>query len=204
MNDTIKKFFLREKEEIAKNKVRVGILIGSLVIGIFALIDFDDGEEINLSEAPPPVAEEKISADKTIPDAVEISNENVTAVIGANAEKLFVRDPFKVEEKIPEPELAEKKVEPPKAQEILPQQIFSPSPPQKNSQPAEPEDKFVLTGTAITSSGNTALVQQFKGKNLSGTLILSVGDTLKGRRITSITENYLTLDGGEKIYIDLR
>ena len=202
--EEIKNFWKREKEEIQKNRLRIGVLLCTIFAGIFSLIDFDEGEEVILTDSPKTeIAEEKNLSDKKISTVATVSEENITPVIGANSETLFVRDPFKVIE-----------VESVKKEEINNSQsanlpisqsnnLTQPSlpPQQKNFSTQETTEKFILTGTATTPTGNTALVQHYKGKNLSETFILSVGDTLKGQRIVEITENFLLLDGGEKLYI---
>ena len=208
-DDFWKNFLEREREEIEKHKVRIGIAIFFAVAAIiFAVSDFGENEEIISVETS---EQENISAeknsetaveDKKISDAPKVSEENITAVIGANSETLFVKDPFQVAE-IEEVESVEvEKVPEVEEKNIPPQQNFTPqtvtpTPAPKNNPAAD--DKFILTGTAIGDTQRTALVQHYKGNNFAGTIILQVGDSLKNKKVVAITEDALILDDGEKI-----
>ncbi len=209
MNDFIKNFLEREREEIEKHKFRIGAaLIFAIAAIIFSVSEFGSDDEIILTESPQveekisaPVEVKKISevADKNISPEKKVSDENITPVIGANPGILFVKDPFKiheVEEIETNPEVVEKNSE----SEIFSSQIEIPSPP-KNSSPIL-ERKFILTGTVISGSHRIAQVKYSEGKNFSDTIILQVGDSLDGKKVVEIAEDCVTLDGGEKIYLD--
>lgn len=196
-----KNFWEREREEIEKHKGRVGVSILIAVAAIiFAVSDFGEKEEIILTENQPveenSAAVEVEKVEKTSAPQ-EISAENVIAVVGANSEILFVKDPFqtsKVAEEILSEveEVAEEKNNSP-PQNISPQAV-NPAP--KNS---AVEDRFILTGTAISDNQRTALVQHYRGKNFFGTIILQVGDNFQGKKVVAITEDAVFLEGGEKI-----
>ena len=204
MNDFIKNFLEREREELEKHKVRIGFSVVIAVAAIiFSVIDFDSGKEVILTESPQ--VEEKISAPakvEKISEVKQVSDDNITPVIGANAENIFVKNPFQT------PEVAEVETAPEVEEEISEPEKNSPpvvivqqtAPPQKNSTPVQ-EEKFILSGTAIGDKQRTALVQHYKGKNFSGTIILQVGDSLKGKKVVDITEDAVTLEGGEKIFV---
>jgi len=215
--DFLKKFFEREREEIEKHKVRIGIAIFfALATIIFAVSDFGENAEtisVETSQVEENISAEKNSdkkiPDKKIPDkkisAVEKNaEENIIAVIGANSETLFVKDPFQVAE-VEEVEETES-VEPEKVVEedknISATKNFTPQ--IENSAPAPKnnsavDEKFILTGTAIGDTQRTALVQHYKDKKLEGTIILQVGDSLNGKKVVRITEDALIFDDGEKI-----
>ena len=181
------KFFKAEIEEIRQNKVRIAGLALCLIFAIgFALWNyFDTGEEIILTEKP--VAEEKDLSVK------KVSAENVTPVIGANSDILFVKNPFRFEEETVE----EEKVEQPKIEEKISQPV------EEIKISPQVEEKFVLVGTAITAEEKTALVQRIKN-SASENLFLTVGDMIGRKKIIDITEDFILLDDGEKLYLNLQ
>ena len=207
MDDLIKNFLEREREEIVQHKARFGAMI---VCAFFAIVffvsDFGEEEEIISTEPVPveetsePVEVEKKSAPKVqkISEVQKVPESNVTAVLGANSEFLFVKDPFNIAEVEEVEEVAE--VEENISAENISAQTFQPAP-QNNSPPPTSEEKFVLSGTAISDNQRTALVQHYKDKKFVGTIILQVGDTLKGKKVIAIAEDFVTLEGGEKISI---
>lgn len=204
-DDFIKKFWQREKEEIEKNKFRIGaIIFFAFVAIIFSISDFGKSEEIILSETPQveeknsqPAEVKKISevAEEKNSAVQKISDENIISVVGANSEPLLVGNPFLTYEveKIFEVE-EDKKI--PAAENISPQIVITQTEPKKIF---TVEEKFILSGTAISGNNRTALVQHYRGKNFEGTIILQVGDTLKGKKVIEITDDNLTLEDGEKI-----
>ena len=202
MDDLIKNFLEREREEIVQHKARFGAMIVCAVFAIvFFVSDFGEEEEIISTEPVPveetsePVEVEKKSAPKVqkISEVQKVPEGNVTTVLGANSEFLFVKDPFNIAEVEEVAEVAE-------VEENIPAQTFQPAP-QNNSPPPTSEEKFVLSGTAISDNQRTALVQHYKDKKFAGTIILQVGDTLKGKKVIAIEEDFVTLEGGEKISI---
>ena len=204
-DDLIKKFWQREQEEIEKNKFRIAAMIFLAVVAIiFSASDFDKSEEIILSETPQ--VEEKNSQpaeDKKISEVAEeknsavqkVSDENIIAVVGANSEPLFVGDPFLTSE-VEEISGVEEDKKIPAAENISPPTVLKSPVSQKNS---AVEETFILSGTAVSDNQRTALVRRYKGKNFEGTIILQVGDALKGKKVVEITENNLILEDGEKI-----
>ena len=211
--DFFKNFLEREREEIEKHKVRIGLIIFLAVAAIiFSFSDFGDNTE-NISVETSQVEEnnsaEKISdtekaTHKKISTVQKVTDENIISVVGANAETLFVKDPFQVAE-VEEIEKVEKAVEVEEEKNIPATERFYPqavttqqTAPQKNS---AVEEKFVLSGTAIGDTQRTALVQHYKGNKIEGTLFLQVGDRLKGKKVVEITEDAVILEGGEKISV---
>ena len=219
MNDFVKKFFEKEFAEIEKNKFRISAMIfcASALI-VFSVGNFGSDEEKiissenqqgeeNFSDTEKNSDAEKISVDKknSVADNKKISepeDKNFISVIGANSEQIFVGNPFQISEVEPEKiSDSEEKISEPEQKNSAPVIIVQNPPPQKNSVPVE-EEKFILSGTAITDNQKTALVQHYKGKNFAGTLFLKVGDSLKGKRITEITEDAIILSSGEKLYVN--
>ena len=101
MPDELKKILARELDELKQNKIRVVALAACLVVLlIFWVADNDsDGEEIILTEEPPITKDFPV---KVLPP--QKSSDGVKIVLGANADVLFIGDPFTVEEEeIPEP-----------------------------------------------------------------------------------------------------
>ena len=221
MNDKLKNFFEKERAEIEKHKLRIGAVFFCLIfLIIFVSADFEESEEINLAEVQP--VEENIPADKKAveqkisekkSEVAKVENKNVTAVKGANSEILFVRDPFKIsveEDEVEDKKVeAEKKSDSPKVEEKFSQPVIIQQPASQKNLPPQPAtlksaENFILTGTAIGDNQKTALIQHYKDDKLAETLMLSVGDTLNGKKIIEITEDFLQLDGGEKIYLSLQ
>ena len=217
-DDKIKNFFENERAEIEKHKFRLVfsfLLLLATIIFVFTNFDDNEEEELNLNETPS--IEEKTAVEKNLPtekqpEVKKVSEENIVPVIGANSEILFVRDPFKLSESEIETEKTaeEKKVEQPTVEEKVstvsaPSVIFSPPElTKKSSPPSEETEFFALSGTAIGENQKTALVKHFKKDKFTETLMLTVGDTLNGKKIIEITEDFLQLDGGEKIYLSLQ
>ena len=210
--DFFKNFLEREREEIEKHKVRIGLIIFLAVAAIiFSFSDFGDNEEnisVDTSQVEENNSAEKISntekaTDKKISTVQKVTDENIISVVGANAETLFVKDPFQVAE-VEEIEKVEKAVEVeeekniPATEKFYPQVTVNQPSQQKNS---AVEEKFVLSGTAIGDTQRTALVQHYKGNKIEGTLFLQVGDRLKGKKVVEITEDAVILEGGEKISV---
>ena len=102
MSDELKRILARELDELKQNKIRVVALAACLVVLlIFWVADNDsDGEEIILTEEPPITKDFPV---KVLPP--QKSSDGVKIVLGANADALFIGDPFAVEEKeIPAPQ----------------------------------------------------------------------------------------------------
>jgi len=183
MIEMFRKFLKRELEEIRQHRSRLIILVCCLFFSVaFAVWNFIDGGEEIITVEP---SEEKISANK------KVVEKNFTAVIGANADVLFVGDPFKVEEEVEPQQVSE---------EILPPVVAEVALPEKISQP---EETFTLLGTAITAEEKSALVLRTKGSSTEN-IFVKTGDRLNGRQIVEIAEDSLTLEGGEKIFISYK
>ena len=180
MPDELKKFLQRELEELKQNKVRaIALGVCLLILLIFLISDDSGGEEIILNETPPPVTKDLPAVN--LP--AEKLSDGVTLVLGANAEKLFIGDPFAGKEK-PKP--------PPKTVEFPP--IVIQPPPQEK--PVKLEEKIILTGTAI--SGEKKLAMFLRGKE---TLFLTIGEEIGGKKIFDISPDFVTFEGGEKFFI---
>lgn len=197
----LQNFWQAQLDEIKENKLRfVAVFICFIVAVIFYFTDENsNGEEIDLSENVTPVETpepvENVDADKKIITvknaATSNADKNITVVLGANSENLYVRDPFKVPPKPkiqPPPELSAIVVPPPVAQI-----------------PPAPTAKFILRGTAIIGEKKSALIQKIilDDKNSDEeNLILEIGDTLNGKKIIDINQESLTLDDNSKIFIE--
>jgi len=95
MLDELKEILRRELDELKQNKIRVGALaVCAIVLLIFAITDdSSDGEEIILEEPPPVTKDLPV---KILP--VTKSSDGVKIVLGANADRIFIGDPFASEE----------------------------------------------------------------------------------------------------------
>lgn len=189
MPEEFKNILQREIDELKQNKVRaISLAVCFVVLLIFWLTDDNSaGEEIALNE--PTTVVDTPPATKDLPVVnlpVEKSSDGVTRVLGANAEPLFVGDPFAGKEK-PKPT-------PPKV--VLPPiPPAAPQPPQPSAPPT-PQEKFTLTGIAISGSNKIAMF--LRGKE---TLFLTVGEEIGGKKISDITPDFVTFDGGERLFI---
>lgn len=198
------KFLQSNLEEIKQNKIRFAAVAICFSVAVILLLTDENsaGEEINLTENPAPV--ENAATDKKIipvKDAkISAADKNITVVLGANSENLYVHDPFKFppEEKVEE--IAP--VEIPKIPEVQPVIITPPPPVAQDSN--KPEVKIILRGTAIIGDKKSALIQVISDKNSAAeNLIFEVGEILNGKKISNITQDYLTFDDGEILYLDI-
>ena len=195
MSDELKKFLSRELDELKQNKIRTTALVVCLIIAVivWTVDDSSSGEEIVLNDAPPVTKDLPV---KSLP--VEKSPDGVTIVLGANADALFIADPFAGEEK-PKPPPQPKSQPPPTAPPQLPAIPQPPiviQPPEPPPQVESPKEPLTLTGTAISGDNKTAMF--LRGKE---TLFLTIGDEIDGRRIVDITADFVTLDNNEVITI---
>lgn len=185
-------------EEIKENKIRFAAVLILFILAIILFLNEENsgGEEINLAEKPAPVENsppENLPADKKIitvkNSATSNADKNITAVLGANAENLYVHDPFKT---------------PPKVQ--LPPEIPAVIIPTPVAQvPSAPTLKFALRGTVIIGYKKSALIQIISNDKNSANenLILEIGDTLNGKKILDINQDSVTLEGGEILYLNI-
>lgn len=192
MPDELRKFLNREVEELKQHKIRtVALVVLFVVLLIFWANDYNSaGEEINLSEptaddAPP------VSKNLSVSLPVEKSRNGVTFVIGANADELFIGDPFAGEEKT---------MPPPSPAPPPPKIPANPFPPLQNQPlpqiPKLAEEKIILMGTAITAENKMAMFA--KGTEI---LFLTIGDKLNGRLIIDISPDFVTFEDGEVLTI---
>lgn len=193
MSDELKKFLSRELDELKQHKVRaiaLGVCLVVLLI-VWTLDDGSGGEEIILVDAPPVTKDLPV---KPLP--VTKNPDGVTIVLGANADALFIGDPFAGEEK-PKPQ-PQPPQQPTPLPTIPPPQVViqPPEPPQPPPQVEQPKETLALTGTAISGDNKTAMI--LRGNE---TLFLTIGDVIDGRRIVDITPDFVTLDDGERIYL---
>ncbi|MBQ7476394.1 MAG: hypothetical protein IJT06_03245 [Selenomonadaceae bacterium] len=209
----MEKFFKAQLEEIRKNKIRFGLLVAALIVAVICAIADSQGggEEIELE--PKQVAqveknsvEEKKSVEENIsvPQKNSSVSDNVTVVIGANANEVYVADPFKktapskketqtATSEIPAQEnisSVEKKLPPDEVEEVvtLPAEIPAPKP---------PEEKFILRGIAL-GEVKTALIEKVVSGKIE-TLFLRVGDSVGGKKILDITNDFVILENDEKL-----
>ncbi len=205
LKSKLKDFWQSNLKEIQENKIRfAAVFICFVVAVIFYFADENStGEEINLTETPAPVENpvlvEQVDTNKKIITvknaATSNAAENITAVLGANSDDLYVADPFKVPSK-PKIETPPPLPEIPAAPEIIQQPVAQ--------VPPAPTEKFILRGTAITGDKKSALIQKIipDEKTAEENLILELGDTLNGKKIIDIDNDSLTLDDNSKIFID--
>ena len=203
----MEKFFKAQLEEIRKNKIRFGLLVAALIVAVICAIADSQGggEEIELE--PKQVAQvEKNSVEENIsvPQKNSSVSDNVTVVIGANANEVYVADPFKKtapskkETQTATSEIAaqenissvEKKLPPDEVEEVvtLPAEIPAPKP---------PEEKFILRGIAL-GEVKTALIEKVVSGKIE-TLFLRVGDSVGGKKILDITNDFVILENDEKL-----
>ena len=185
--EELKKFLSHELDELKENKIRAGALgVCFAVLLIFWVTDdTSDGEEIVLDDPPPLTKDFPV---KQLP--VTKSSDGVTKVLGANADSLFIGDPFAVEEK---PKTPPPQSSPPLPKIPEPPVVIQPPPEPKAEPPKEP---ITLTGTAISGNSKTAMF--LRGKE---TLFLTVGEEIDGRRIVDITPEFVTFASGECVYL---
>ena len=185
--DELKKFLEREFVELKQDKLRVTALIVCLaVLLIFvATDDSGDGEEISL-EKPPATKDLPV---KPLP-VVTKSPDGVTPVLGANADALFIGDPFAGEEKPKPPPQPVEETKP-----VAPIEL-PPIPAPRFVEPPKPAEPITLTGTAISGSNKTAMF--LRGKE---TLFRTVGEDIDGRLIVDITPEFVTFADGERVYL---
>lgn len=196
MSDELKKILSRELDELKQHKVRA-IALGVCVIVLLIVWTIDDGsggEEIILVDAPPVTKDLPVKPLPVKPLPVEKNPDGVTVVLGANADALFIGDPFAGEEK---PKPKPQPPTPPLPAIPQPQTVIQPpEPTQPTPQVEQPKEPLTLTGTAISGDNKTAMI--LRGKE---TLFLTIGDVIDGRRILDITPDFVTLDDGERIYL---
>lgn len=197
----LQNFWQNDLKEIKESPVRFGgLLICFIAAVILFFTDDGGGEEINLSENPAPVETvENISGDKKIVPvkiaATSDADKNITVVLGANSDSLYIHDPFKVpvEEKIEEPS----PVEIPTVQPV----IFAPPVAQDSIKPVV---KIFLRGTAVIGDKKSALIQIISDKDSAAeNLILEIGDNLDGKKIIDISQDFVTFDNGEILKPDI-
>lgn len=197
----LKDFFQNELNEIQENKLRFAAVFICFVIAAILLFTDENsgGDNINVAENTAPIETpapvENVDTNKKIiavnNAATSNADKNITAVIGANSDNLYVSDPFKVP---PKP-----KVEPPPE---IPAVITPP--PVAQVLPA-PTEKFILRGTAIIGNKKSALLQKITPNEKNSddeNLILEIGDSLNGKKIIDIDNDSLTFDDGLKIFLD--
>lgn len=186
MPDKLKQFLQHELNELKENKIRAIALSACFVVVLFFWIgdDSSDGEEIILNEEPPPLT--KDLPVKVLP--VEKNPDGVTIVLGADADELFIDDPFAGEEK-PKPAPPSPK---PVTVEPVPPVIIQPPP----KIPEQTKEKIILTGTAISGDNKTAMF--LRGKE---TLFLTIGEEIGGKKISDISVDFVTFEDGGRVYL---
>ena len=230
----MKDFLKAQLDEIRENKLRFGLLVVALFAAIiFAVTDsFERGEEIDLA-APQKISQadttntradlvpaqsdsaKKLPAENPVAASDEFTttsknlkaaNGNIKAVIGANADEIYIYDPFKNPNPAPEKKVDPPKVEVPvKAEEktskpVEPVIVIQPAP-EVPATPKPPEVKFVLHGTAL-GENKVALVQKISEGKVLEILFLKIGDKLNGKKIADIAEKFLTFDDGSSMYFE--
>ena len=205
----MKDFLKAQLDKVRENKLRFGFLLAALFVTIiFAVTDpFERGEEIDLEP-------QTISQVETVPtQAVEnlpernvtpATNGNVKAVIGANADEIYIYDPFKspAPEKVAEPPKVEVPVKADDKPSTPPEPVIIIQPaPEVPAPPKPPEIKFVLQGVAL-GENKVAMVQKISEGKLLEMLFVKIGDKLNGKKIADISEDFLTFDDGNRMYFE--
>jgi len=187
----MKDFWKAQLDEIRENKLRFGLIVACLIaVIIFAAIDSESGEEIPLAQKNPVNVGQYDNISIEQPIKISVTSESVKALIGANSDDVFIQDPFQFQAPI-------KKIDPPKVEEkILPPVTFEPPKVEYKA----PEEKVILQGIAIGEE-STALVTKIVGDK-SETLFIKVGDKVKGKAVVEIGQDFVTLEGGEKIFVN--
>ncbi len=199
----MKDFLQSQLEEIRENKLRFGLLVICLIATIiYAFTDsFDSGEEINL-DAPQKVSkvESPVKNISSTSEKVTVSSDKIKAVIGANADDVFIYDPFKnpAPAKVDEPvkvDEVDAKVE----KTSLPNEHVIVQPPVVEV-PKPPEEKFILRGTALADN-KTALIEKISNGK-SEKLFLQIGEKINGKAIVDIAQDFIILDDGNILYVE--
>lgn len=186
MPEEVREILRRELVELKQNKIRV---LALAVCFIFLLIfwatdDVANEEEILVAESPSAPVTKDLPV-KVLPAAK--TPEGVKIVLGANADRLFIGDPFAGEEK-PKPT-------PPPPPPPLPKIPAAPPPPILLEPPPQPPtEKIILLGTAISGANKTAMFLRDKE-----TLFLTIGEEIGGRKISDITPDFVTFDDGTQL-----
>ena len=190
MPDKLKEILQHELEELKQNKIRaIALGVCFVVVFIFWIVDdTSDDEEINLNETTTTADAPPLTKDLPVVNlSPEKSPDGVTLVLGANPDPIFVGDPFAGKEK---PKPPPKVVTPP-----VPPIILQP-PKMPELPPQQPQEKIILTGTAI--SGANKLAMFLRGKQ---TIFLTVGEEINGKKISDITPDFVTFADGERVFI---
>ena len=199
--DELKKFWQANLAEIQENKIRFAAILICLVLAVIASFSEDSGgEKVTVAENPAPVENVKpVDADKKVVPVKFNSNadKNITEVLGADSNELYVFDPFKV----PPKEKIEVETPPLPAQPV----IITP-PPVVAQEPPKPAIKFLLRGTAIIGDKKSAILQKIVDEEKisdAENLIVEIGEILNGKKILEIAEearklkvDMLVLDDG--------
>lgn len=180
----MKDFLRHEFDELKQNKIRVIALSVCFVVVLVFWIseDSSSSEEIVLDEEPSLTKDLPV---KVLP--VEKSPDGVTLVLGANADDLFIGDPFAVEDKSkPAPKVV--------VESVLPS-IKIQTPPQ-TVEPPKPQERIILTGTAISGESKTAMFLHDKE-----TLFKTIGEEVGGKIISDISPEFVTFEDGQRVYL---
>ncbi|MBQ7705250.1 MAG: hypothetical protein IJT73_07490 [Selenomonadaceae bacterium] len=201
--DELKKFWQKDLKEIKENKIRFTLLgICSIFLLILFFSEDSGGEKVTVAENPAPVENVKpVDENKKIVPVKFNSkvNENITAVLGANSNELYVFDPFKV----PPKEKIEIETPPP----LPAQPVIITPPPVVAQEPPKPAIKFLLRGTAIIGDKKSAILQKIVDEEKisdAENLIVEIGEILNGKKILDIAPDSLTFDDGETLYLDIQ
>ena len=190
MPDKLKEILQHELEELKQNKIRaIALGVCFVVVFIFWIVDdTSDDEEINLSEPTTTADAPPLTKDLPVVNLPpEKSPDGVTLVLGANPDPIFVGDPFAGKEK---PKPPPKVVTPP-----VPPIVFQP-PKIPELPPQPPQEKIILTGTAISGANKLAMFLRDKK-----TIFLTIGEEINGKKISDITPDFVTFADGERVFI---
>ena len=152
---------------------------------IIAALDFETGEEIQLDAQDKSVSSTQIA----------VTSDSVKPLIGASSDEIFIQDPFKVAAQIDNFESLEddEKILPPVP---IPPVIFE----TPKVEDKVPTAEVILQGIAVAED-STALFKKIFGGKVE-TLFLKIGDKVNDKIIVEIGQNFVTLEDGEKIFIN--
>ncbi|MCR5834630.1 MAG: hypothetical protein K6G55_08310 [Selenomonadaceae bacterium] len=201
MPDKLKEYLTNELNELKEHKARAIVMVVCVIFLLVILTteDSSGGEDIDLN-APPKIEQTQTVTEnkpaQTVPKpatkdlpvkplATEKLPRDVKLVLGANAERLTISNPFIGEEK-PKPEsktVPTNSTAPPSVTMIQPPII------------PKSKEKVMLTGVAI---GGIKTAMFLRGNE---TIFLTIGDEINGRQIADITADFVLFTDNSRVYM---
>lgn len=198
MKNKLRETLQSQLDEIQQNKVRFALIVISLIVVTIIAVSDDSGDEeiaVDIPAQIEPVAEEYPTP---IPND---NNANIKIVMGANANDLYVGDPFEMPlTDEPEPE---SEPEPAQVEETPPVVVTSPAQTVIQlpvDETPKPDVKIILRGIAI-GENPSALIERI-AESAAENLIVGIGDNLDGRTIVAITNDSVIFDNNTKMNVN--